>query len=82
MLIRYFSRNPASVQANFEVFMAANRTAVEGHYGVPHHVWSDAIHDMYGPTTSQYTRWLRKIKQTFDPNQASEASHYITPENE
>ncbi len=80
MLIRYFSRNPASVQANFEVYMAANRTAIKGRFGVPHHVWSDPIHDMYGPDASQYTKWLRKIKKTFDPNEASEASHYITAE--
>jgi glycolate oxidase len=78
MLIRYFSQNPASVQANFEVYMAANRTAVEGHYGVPHHVWSDLIHDIYGPEASNYTKWLREIKKTFDPNQASEANHHIT----
>jgi glycolate oxidase len=78
LLIRYFPSNPASVSANYEVFMKANRTAVKDHYGVPHHVWSDAIHDMYGPTTSNYTRWLREIKKTFDPNEASEASHYIT----
>jgi glycolate oxidase len=80
MLIRYFPQNPASVQANFEVYMAANRTAIAGHYGVPHHVWSDPIHDMYGPEASNYTKWLRKIKKTFDPNQASEASHHITAE--
>jgi glycolate oxidase len=78
MLLRYFPSNPASVEANFGVYMAANRTAVEGHFGVPHHVWSDAIHDMYGPTTSKYTKWLRQLKKTFDPNAASEASHYIT----
>jgi glycolate oxidase len=80
LLIRYVPSNPAAVQASLEVFMAGNRTAVEGHYGVPHHVWSDAICDMYGPTTSNYTKWLRNIKKTFDPNTASEASHYLTPE--
>jgi hypothetical protein len=58
--------------------MEANKTAIKGHYGVPAHVWSDAIHDMYGPHTSNYTKWLRRIKKTFDPNAASESSHYIS----
>jgi glycolate oxidase len=80
LLIRYIPNDPAAVEASGEVFMAANRTAVAGRYGVPHHVWSDAIHDMYGPDTSHYTKWLRNIKKTFDPNTASESSHYITPE--
>jgi glycolate oxidase len=78
MLIRYFSSNPESVKASFEVFMEANRTAVQGRFGVPHHVWSDAIHDMYGPDASNYTKWLRQIKKTFDPNAASESSNYIS----
>jgi len=78
LLIRYFPSNSESVKASFDVFMAANKTAVEGHFGVPHHVWSDAIHDMYGPYTSNYTGWLRKIKKTFDPNAASEPGNYIS----
>jgi len=41
-------------------------------------VWSDEIHDMYGPYACNYTKWLRKIKKTFDPNNASEPSHYIS----
>ena len=78
MLIRYFPANPESAQAGFELFMEANRTAVEGKFGVPAHVWSDAIHDMYGPYAGNYTKWLRKIKKTFDPNAASEPGHYIS----
>jgi glycolate oxidase len=82
LLIRYVPNNPAAVAASLEVFMAANRTAVEEHFGVPHHVWSDDIVNMYGPDTTNYSLWLRKVKKTFDPNAASEASHYITAEKE
>ena len=78
LLIRYFPNNPESAKASFELFMAANQIAVEGRFGVPAHVWSDAIHDMYGPYACNYTKWLRKIKKTFDPNTASEASNHIT----
>jgi hypothetical protein len=78
LLIRYDPNNPESAMAAREIFMAANQTAVEGKFGVPHHVWSDEIHDMYGPYATNYTRWLRKIKKAFDPNAASESSHYIS----
>ena len=78
LLIRYFPRNPESAMAARELYMEANRTAVEGKFGVPAHVWSDEIHDMYGPYACNYTKWLRKIKKTFDPNNASEPSHYIS----
>ena len=56
----------------------ANKTAIEGRFGVPQHVLSDKLHDMYGPHTSNYHNWLRKIKKTFDPNAASESTNYIT----
>lgn len=78
LLIRYDPNNPASAAAAKQVFDTANNTAVEGKFGVPHHVWSDAVHDMYGPSASNYTTWLRKIKKAFDPNGASESGHYIS----
>jgi hypothetical protein len=56
----------------------ANRRAIKGHFGVPHHVWSDGLHDMYGPNACNYHLLLRKIKKAFDPNQVSESSNYIT----
>jgi glycolate oxidase len=78
MLIRYFPANGESANAGRELYMAANEIAVSGHFGVPAHVWSDPIHDMFGPVTCNYTGWLRKMKKTFDPNAASESSHYIS----
>jgi len=61
-----------------QIGMGSNEISIKEHFGVPHHVWSDAVHDMYGPTSSNYHLWLRKIKKTFDPNGASESSTYIT----
>jgi len=78
LLIRYDPNNPQSALAAREIFDTANRTAVEGKFGVPHHVWSDAVHDIYGPHAANYTRWLRGIKKTFDPAGVSESSHYIS----
>ena len=56
----------------------ANKRAIEGRFGVPQHVWSDTLHDMYGPNAMNYHQLLRKVKKAFDPNQASEYSNYIS----
>jgi len=78
LLTRYFPNNPKQARGGAEFNMEANKIAVSGRFGVPHHVWSDSVHDLYGPHTSHYTKWLRSIKKTFDPNAASEATNYIT----
>ena len=56
----------------------SNANAVNGHYGLPHHLFNDFQHDFFGPHTSNYTYWLRRIKKSFDPNAVSEASNHIT----
>jgi glycolate oxidase len=69
-------------EVNRVINAGANEIAINEHFGVPQHVWSDALHDMYGPNASNYHLWLRKIKKTFDPNAASEASTYINAKEE
>ncbi len=61
-----------------EVAAFANKTAIEGHFGMPGHAWGDAAHDRYGPHASNYHLWLRKIKKTYDPNAVSESTNYIS----
>jgi len=79
ILIRYAPASPDHIEkVQGMLDREANKTAIEGRFGVPQHVWSDKLHDMYGPHTSNYHLWLRKIKKTFDPNHASESSNYIT----
>ena len=56
----------------------ANQNTVDGHYGLPHHLFNDMQHDFFGPYTNNYTYWLRRIKKTFDPKGVSEASNHIT----
>jgi glycolate oxidase len=77
VLLRY-TPSPEAPDALMGYVGKANAHAVNGHYGMPHHVFGDAQHDFYGPHTSNYTHWLRKVKKTFDPNRASEASNYIS----
>ncbi len=78
LLIRFNKQDPDAMKVMAEVSKFANKTAIEGHFGVPGHVWGDAAHDQYGPHTSNYHLWLRKIKKTFDPNAASESTNYVT----
>ena len=77
LLIRYMP-TPETFRVFTQEFSAqANEIAIRDHYGVPGHVFGDTLHDMYGPNCSDYHVWLRKIKKAFDPNGASEATHYI-----
>jgi len=79
ILIRYNPAGPDHIR-NVQGMLTreANRTAIQGRFGVPHHTYSDALHDMYGPEACNYHLLLRKIKKNFDPSGSSEASLYIT----
>jgi glycolate oxidase len=48
------------------------------HYTPPVCIWGDEGHDLFGPHVSNYQRWLRKIKKTFDPQGVSVGACYIT----
>jgi glycolate oxidase len=78
LLIRYMP-TPGTFRVLTQGFGSqANEIAIRDHFGVPGHVFGDAPHDLYGPHCSNYHLWLRRLKQAFDPNNTSEASHYIT----
>lgn len=77
LLIRYIP-NPVTWDGLLDFMGKANDIAINKHFGVPGHVFSDAQHDIYGPHVMNYHVWLRKIKKTFDPKKASEGSHHIT----
>jgi glycolate oxidase len=77
VLIRY-TPNPETWAGLMEYVGKSNKNAVEGHFGVPHHVWGDPQQDYFGPNVSNYHIWLRRIKKSFDPNAASESSNYIS----
>jgi glycolate oxidase len=81
LLIRYMPNASIFGVLTREFLVQANETAIRDHFGVPGHVFGDASHDMYGPHVSNYHLWLRRLKKAFDPNGASEASHYITSQD-
>ena len=79
VLIRYAPTTPDSIDSvQKRLNRAANRIAIAGHFGVPHHVWGNELHNRYGPRTCNYHLLLMKVKKAFDPNQMSESSNYIT----
>ena len=41
----------------------ANANAVNGHYGLPHHLFNDFQHDFFGPHTSNYTLLAEKDQE-------------------
>jgi glycolate oxidase len=53
------------------------KTLVEGHFGTGYAA-GNAEHDYFGPHTSNYHIWMRKVKKTFDPNAASDENFYIS----
>jgi glycolate oxidase len=78
LLIRYIPNATTHRVLTTEFLPQANETAIRGHYGVPGHVFGNDAHNAYGPHCSNYHLWLRRIKKTMDPGEASEPSHYIS----
>lgn len=81
VLLRW-TPDPEVAAGGLEFLWHANEDTVNGHHGLPHHLWSDAMHDFFGPHSTNYTHWLRKIKKSFDPNGVSESSHHISAKDE
>ena len=76
VLIRYCP-SPETMQALGAYVGKSNEYALKSHLGLPHHVFGDESHDLFGPHMFNYHTWLRKVKKSFDPNNASEASNHI-----
>ena len=76
-MLLQFHPTPEAVKAVGDLMQKAVQIALDTKYGVPHHL-SGTVHDIIGPYASNYHLWQRKIKKTFDPNEVSEPSGYIT----
>ena len=70
--------NPASGKASFEMMQEAMQSCLEKSLGCPQTVMGDRFHDMFGPHMNNYHLWTRKMKKAFDPNGASDPSHYVS----
>jgi glycolate oxidase len=69
---------PASGQAAFALMQETMQACIEKSLGCPQTIMGDRGHDVFGPSMNNYHLWARKIKKVFDPNGASDSSHYIS----
>lgn len=77
LLLRFFA-DPKNMEGIGGLMMQSNENVLNKHLPVPHHVSGDDLIDLYGSKTSNFNKWLRKIKRSFDPKGISEATNYIT----
>jgi len=78
LLLRY-SVNPETAMAIGNFMEKTSMVALNKHFAVPHQVFGTSSNNLFGPHSSNYHHWLKKIKQTFDPNEAAESAHvYIS----
>ena len=68
-----------SVKGMAEYMERSNEIDLVKHLGAPFFVEGDKMHDMFGPHTSNYHLWLRKIKTAFDPDNIADSGFYISP---
>jgi hypothetical protein len=69
---------PASGQAAFALMQETMQACMEKSLGCPQTVMGDRGHDVFGPRMNNYHLLARKLKKVFDPNGASDPSHYIS----
>ena len=75
----YDPTDPESRRAAVQVSMEVNRLGLEKYKWTILPPTGAVAHDMLGPLQSNYPLWLRKIKEAFDPNVASDPTSYIKP---
>jgi glycolate oxidase len=71
----------SSVKGMAEYMEKSNQLDLVKHLGAPFFVEGNRMHELFGPHMSNYHIWLRKIKETFDPNNISDSGFYISPQN-
>ena len=67
-----------SVKGMAEYMDKSNQLDLVKHLGAPFFVEGNRMHELFGPHMSNYHMWLRKIKETFDPNNISDSGFYIS----
>ncbi|MFX0009880.1 MAG: FAD-binding oxidoreductase [Candidatus Hermodarchaeota archaeon] len=70
--------NVESVKGIGEYMEESNQMDLLKHLGVPFFIEGDQLHNKWGPHLMNYHIWLRKIKESFDPNNVSDPGFYIS----
>jgi len=66
-----------SVKGMAEYMDKSNQLDLVKHLGAPFFVEGNHMHNLFGPHMMNYHKWLRKIKEAFDPNNTADAGFYI-----
>jgi hypothetical protein len=74
----YDAADPESCKGYADYQDECNEADIKCSLGIPFFIVGDKIHDRFGPSTSNYQRWLRKIKAAFDPKGVSDPGHYVS----
>ncbi len=74
----YDQSDPKSVQGMDDYMRACNEMDLINHLGIPFFIEGDDLHDWYGPQCCNYNVWMRKIKETFDPENVADPGFYIS----
>ncbi|MFX1571745.1 MAG: FAD-binding oxidoreductase [Promethearchaeota archaeon] len=67
-----------SVKGMAEYMEESNQLDLLKHLGAPFFVEGTRMHELFGPHMSNYHIWLRKIKESFDPNNIADSGFYIS----
>lgn len=78
----YDPTNSDSVHGWVEYAHECDKLSLENNLGQPFFIESDKQHEWYGPHCMNYHIWLRKLKETFDPNNIADPGFYITSRKE
>ncbi|MHA1380779.1 MAG: FAD-binding oxidoreductase [Candidatus Helarchaeota archaeon] len=73
---------PESKNAMLDYFKDTDEMSLKQHLNLPFFIEGDGQHDLWGPFVCNYNVWLRKIKETFDPNNIADSGFYISTTRE
>ncbi len=78
----YIPDNPDSRQAMVDYAKRSDEIALEEKLNVPFFIEGDEMHDLWGPHLCNHNKWLRKIKEAFDPKNTADSGFYISTSKE
>ncbi|MGQ4872942.1 MAG: FAD-binding oxidoreductase [Promethearchaeia archaeon] len=75
----YDQANEYSIEGMSDYMENSNKIHLLKNLGAPFLVEGTQMHELFGPYMMDYHKWLRKIKEAFDPNDIADSGFYISP---
>jgi len=73
--------NTYSIEGMADYVEKSNKLHLTKNLGAPFFVEGTKMHEFFGPYMMDYHKWLRKIKEAFDPNNIADSGFYISPKS-